>query len=98
MTSPASILAAVHLATGCEPSAIVSKSRRHSVLFPRYIALLMLRESRPFHSDNELGESLGIAGHGTTRHALGKAFAMLEHDAAFFEAYSRARTILNETP
>jgi chromosomal replication initiation ATPase DnaA len=70
MTTPAQILAAVHQVTGCDPAEIVSKSRRNSVLFPRFIALLLLRESRPFFSDIELGHLIGIEGHGTARYGL----------------------------
>jgi len=93
MTAPAEILRAVHLATGCEPEAITSKSRRHSVLFPRYIALLMLREARPFHSIYDIGLAFGLQGEGTAQYALKKARAMLQTSAEFLSAYERATAI-----
>ena len=91
MTTPDQILDAVHHATGATPTEIVSKSRRHSVLFPRYLALLLLRKSRPFFSECELGQLLGMEGQGTTRHALGKARDMLENEPDFRAAYDQAR-------
>ena len=94
MTTPAEILTAVHHATGATPDEIVSKSRRHSVLFPRYIALLLLRKSRPFFSETELGQLLGMEGQGTTRHALGKARDMLANEPDFRAAYDHARASL----
>ena len=97
MTTPADILTAVHHATGCEPQEIVSKSRRHSVLFPRYIALLLLRKSRPFFSEIELGRVIGIEGHGSTRCALRRAWEMLENDAEFQEAHKRATAELSNS-
>ena len=97
MTSPADILHAVHHATGATPDEILSKSRRHSVLFPRYIALLLLRKSRPFFSEIELGQILGIEGQGTTRHALGKARDMLENDADFQAAHNAAANTLADS-
>ena len=97
MTSPADILHAVHHATGATPDEILSKSRRHSVLFPRYIALLLLRKSRPFFSETELGQILGIEGHGTTRHALGKARDMLENNSDFQAAHKAAANTLADS-
>ena len=97
MTTPAHILAAVHHATGCEPEAITSKCRKHSVLFPRYIALLLLRESRPFHSEIELGQLIGIETHGTARYALGKAREMLASEPNFQQAHAKAREALRQT-
>lgn len=98
MTTPAEILHAVHRATGATPDEIVSKSRRHSVLFPRYIALLLLRKSRPFFSETELGQLLGLEGQGTTRHALSKARDMLENEPDFRAAYDHARESLENQP
>ena len=97
MTTLAQILAAVHQATGCEPAEIVSKSRRHSVLFPRYIALLMLKRARPFHSNVEIGRALGLEGDGTARWALIKAREMLASDPDFIAAHSAASAILRQT-
>lgn len=91
MIAPSQILDAVHSATGIEPGEIVSKSRRHSVLYPRYIALLLLRKTRPFFSDHELGQLLGIESHGTARHALIQAKHLLEHDEEFRKAHAVAR-------
>ena len=98
MTTPAEILTAVHRATGATPDEIVSKSRRHSVLFPRYIALLLLRKSRPFFSETELGQLLGLEGQGTTRCALSKARDMLENEPDFRAAYDHARKSLENQP
>ena len=95
MTTTAEILDAVHEATGCKPEEIVSKSRRHSVLFPRYIALSLLRRSRPFFSEMDLGQLLGIEGFGTARHALKRA-AELMADPEFAAAFNRAKTILDQ--
>jgi len=70
-----------------------------SVLFPRYIALLLLRNSRPFFSETELGQLIGMEGQGTTRHALGKARDMLENEPDFRAAYDHARESLeNQQP
>ena len=96
MTAPDQILAAVHQVTGCSPDIIRSQSRRHSVLFPRYIALLILRESRPFFSDMELGQLIGIEGHGTARYALHRAKDMLDQGGYFREAHAAAREALKK--
>ena len=97
MTSPDQILAAVQEVTGCSPECVKSMSRRHSVLFPRYIALLLLRESRPFFSDMELGNLIGIEGHGTARYALHKAREMLDQGGYFREAHAAAREALKKS-
>jgi chromosomal replication initiation ATPase DnaA len=97
MTTPAEILSAVYQATGTEPDEIISKSRRHSVLFPRYIVLLLLRQSRPFFSEIELGQLIGIEGHGSTRHALGKAKELLDQDQHFQIAHGKATAILGDS-
>jgi chromosomal replication initiation ATPase DnaA len=94
MTTPDQILAAVHQVTGCEPAEIVSQSRRHSVLFPRFIALLLLRDSRPFFSDMELGHLIGIEGHGTARYGLRKAKDMLNEGGYFKQAHDAAKALL----
>ena len=98
MTTPQEILSAVHRATGATPAEIVSKSRRHSVLFPRYIALLLLRKSRPFFSEIELGQLIGMEGHGTARCALSKARDMLENEPDFKAAFDQARKTLETQP
>jgi len=96
MTTPSQILAAVHQVTGCDPAEIVSQSRRHSVLFPRYIALLLLRDSRPFFSDIELGRLIGIEGHGTARYALLRARDMLDQGGYFQQAHNASKALLNQ--
>jgi chromosomal replication initiation ATPase DnaA len=96
MTTPAQILAAVHQVTGCDPADIVSQCRRHSVLFPRYIALLMLRDSRPFFSDIELGRLIGIEGHGTARYALRRARDMLDQGGYFQQAHNASKALLTK--
>lgn len=97
MIATEQILAAVHQVTGCSPESIKSQSRRHSVLFPRYIALLLLRESRPFFSDMELGQLIGIEGHGTARYALHRAKDMLDQGGYFREAHAAAREALKKS-
>lgn len=96
MTAPDQILEAVHQVTGCSPESVKSPSRRHSVLFPRYIVLLLLRESRPFFSDMELGQLIGIEGQGTTRYALHRAKEMLDQGGYFRDAYEAARASLKQ--
>jgi len=64
------------------------------VLFPRYIVLLLLRQDRPFFSEIELGQLIGIEGHGSTRHALGKARELLEQNEQFQTAYRKAKLTL----
>jgi chromosomal replication initiation ATPase DnaA len=96
MTTPAQILAAVHQVTGCDPADIVSQCRRHSVLFPRYIALLLLRDSRPFFSDMELGHLIGIEGHGTARYALRRAKDMLDQGGYFQQAHNASKALLTK--
>jgi chromosomal replication initiation ATPase DnaA len=96
MTTPAQILAAVHQVTGCNPADIVSQCRRHSVLFPRYIALLLLRDSRPFFSDIELGRLIGIEGHGTARYALRRARDMLDQGGYFQQAHNASKALLTK--
>jgi chromosomal replication initiation ATPase DnaA len=97
VTSPAEIIEAVHQATGCPPAMLISRTRVTSILFPRWIALLLLRDAQPFHSADQLGIPLGMIKSGTARHALRKARQMLDQDADFKQVYNDARTILNET-
>ena len=92
MTAP--ILQAVHHATGCTPDEILSRAKTRGTCLPRYIALLLLRDARPFQSENELGKPLGLAGHGTTRYALRKARELLTQDDAFRRAYEQSKAIL----
>jgi chromosomal replication initiation ATPase DnaA len=94
MTTPDQILAAVELVTGCAPEDILSQSRRHSVLFPRYIVLLLLRDSRPFFSDIELRRLIGIEGHGTARYALLRAKEMLDQGGYFQQAHNASKALL----
>ena len=64
------------------------------MLFPRFIALLLLRESRPFFSDIELGSLIGIEGHGTARYGLRRAKDMLDQGGYFQQAHDAAKALL----
>ena len=94
--TPTEILDAVHAVTGCSPDRIVSKGKHRGVLYPRWIALMLLREARPFPSDNELGRPLGMLGSGTARYALKAARQLLTQDDAFRGAYEQSLAILNQ--
>ena len=89
-TSVPQILNAVYSATGVHPLDIMGKTRTEQVAVARFLAMLIYAESRPFASDNETGRAFGKQGHGTGRHALKRARAMMESDANFQRAYQLA--------
>ena len=96
MTTPAEILAAVHEATGCEPGDIKSDVRNARVSIARFLAMRLYRDTHPWSSNQDTALSVGKRDPGTGRHGLMRAAYLLEHNAEFQQAHTKAREALSQ--
>jgi len=96
MTTPASILAAVHEATGVSPDSITSDKRTAQVATARFLAMRIYAETHPWSSNQDAAKSVGKLDPSTGRHGLMRAAYMLENDPAFRDAHKRVLESINQ--
>ena len=81
-TSPAEILKAVAGHYGLKPAELRAKTKREAIVFPRQVAMYVLKESIGL-SLPEIGRLFGDKHHTTALHSIRKITARREEDADF---------------
>ena len=90
----AQILHAVELATGVPITAILADNRLQATAYARFLAMLLVKELRPWSTNLDAALAVGKKDAGTGRHGLMRGRYLLENDPQFQLAHKRAMEIL----
>jgi len=92
--SPYQILHAVEMATGVPTFAILADNRLQATSYARFLAMLMVKELRPWSTNLDAAVAVGKKDAGTGRHGLMRAAYLLANDEQFKAAYAKVKAMI----